>query len=162
MERHLKALLVALVLLALYAVPVAAQDGDRDCMDFNSQAEAQQYFEENGGSATNNVDDLDRNNNGVACENNIGDYPDPATDLTPAEEVQPTPAPTLEPTEQGTPEVGPTVATEIRPEATKEMPDGMGNTGAGGFATGASVPWGSLGLAASGLLAAGYAVLRRR
>jgi hypothetical protein len=39
-----------------------------------------------------------------------------------------------------------------------EMPD----AGAGGLATGASVPWGSMGLAASGLLAAGYAVLRRR
>ena len=39
-----------------------------------------------------------------------------------------------------------------------EMPD----AGAGGLATGASVPWGTMGIAASGLLAAGYAVIRRR
>jgi len=43
-----------------------------------------------------------------------------------------------------------------------EVPGKMPPTGAGGLAAGASVPWGSLGLAASGLLAAGYAVLRRR
>jgi hypothetical protein len=43
-----------------------------------------------------------------------------------------------------------------------EMPGEMPNNGAGGLATGASVPWGSLGLMTSGLLAAGYAVLRRR
>ncbi|MDP9350718.1 MAG: hypothetical protein M3P51_04155 [Chloroflexota bacterium] len=43
-----------------------------------------------------------------------------------------------------------------------EMPGEMPHTGAGGLATGASVPWGTLGLAASGLLAAGYAVMRRR
>ena len=39
-----------------------------------------------------------------------------------------------------------------------EMPD----AGAGGLATGASVPWGTMGIAASGLLAAAYAVIRRR
>ena len=39
-----------------------------------------------------------------------------------------------------------------------EMPD----AGAGGLSTGASIPWGTMGIAASGLLAAGYAVIRRR
>jgi hypothetical protein len=39
MERHLKALLIALALLALYAAPVAAQD-DQNCLDFESQAAA--------------------------------------------------------------------------------------------------------------------------
>ncbi len=43
-----------------------------------------------------------------------------------------------------------------------ESPDEMPDTGAGGLATGAALPWGPTGLAASGLLAAGYAVIRRR
>ncbi len=43
-----------------------------------------------------------------------------------------------------------------------ESPEEMPETGAGGLAPGASVPWGTLGLVASGLLAAGYAVIRRR
>lgn len=42
--------------------------GDRDCTDFNTQAEAQDYFESNGGSATNNVDRLDADSDGLACE----------------------------------------------------------------------------------------------
>ncbi len=59
--------------------------------------------------------------------------------------------------------VEPTAAPiEPTPAPTKEVPDGMGKSGAGGLATGASVPWGPIGLAASGLLAAGYAVLRGR
>jgi hypothetical protein len=41
---------------------------DYDCGDFASQADAQAYFESDGGSATNNVDGLDSNTNGIACE----------------------------------------------------------------------------------------------
>jgi hypothetical protein len=41
---------------------------DYDCGDFASQADAQAYFEGDGGSAANNVDGLDANQNGVACE----------------------------------------------------------------------------------------------
>jgi hypothetical protein len=45
------------------------QDGiDHDCADFDSQGAAQQYFVLEGGSARNNVDHLDPNHNGVACE----------------------------------------------------------------------------------------------
>ena len=51
---------------------------------------------------------------------------------------------------------------DVRGDQQGEMPEEMPDTGAGGLAPGAAVPWGSLGLAASGLLAAGYAVLRRR
>ena len=43
-----------------------------------------------------------------------------------------------------------------------ETPEEMPETGAGGLAPGASVPWGTMGLAVSGLLAVGYAVIRRR
>lgn len=41
---------------------------DKDCKDFSSQSEAQAYFNSKGGSASNNVDDLDRDHDGVACE----------------------------------------------------------------------------------------------
>jgi hypothetical protein len=40
----------------------------KDCADFGSQAEAQAYFEANGGSPTNNVDNLDADHDGQACE----------------------------------------------------------------------------------------------
>jgi hypothetical protein len=62
-------LLIAALVLALSAAPAAlAQDADKDCADFGSQAEAQAYFEANGGSPTNNVDNLDADHDGQACE----------------------------------------------------------------------------------------------
>jgi hypothetical protein len=62
-------LLIGALVLALSAAPAAlAQDGDKDCADFASQAEAQAYFEANGGSPTNNVDNLDADHDGQACE----------------------------------------------------------------------------------------------
>jgi hypothetical protein len=41
---------------------------DRDCADFATQSDAQRYFELDGGSREENVDYLDLNRNGVACE----------------------------------------------------------------------------------------------
>ncbi len=41
---------------------------DKNCSDFSTQQAAQQYFVSMGGSATNNVDGLDNNHNGIACE----------------------------------------------------------------------------------------------
>lgn len=41
---------------------------DKNCSDFATQAEAQAYFVANGGGPTNNVDGLDRDHNGQACE----------------------------------------------------------------------------------------------
>ncbi|MDQ3099644.1 MAG: excalibur calcium-binding domain-containing protein [bacterium] len=38
------------------------------CSDFIYHDEAQEYFEENGGSPNNNVDNLDADHDGVACE----------------------------------------------------------------------------------------------
>jgi Excalibur calcium-binding domain len=62
-------LLITALVLALSAAPAAlAQDGDKDRADFASQAEAQAYFEANGGSPTNNVDNLDADHDGQACE----------------------------------------------------------------------------------------------
>lgn len=44
------------------------RSGPKSCKDFASQAEAQAYFEAHGGSPVNNVDNLDHNRNGIACE----------------------------------------------------------------------------------------------
>ncbi len=49
--------------------PPTVEDGiDYDCGDFASHQEAQEYFESQGGSASNNVDLLDRDRDGLACE----------------------------------------------------------------------------------------------
>lgn len=51
------------------STPPIGDDGiDYNCSDFSTQAEAQAYFEGQGGSPTNNVDGLDANGDGVACE----------------------------------------------------------------------------------------------
>jgi hypothetical protein len=48
---------------------ITGRDGiDRDCADFSSSDEAQRYFDEDGGSAAADVDHLDPNHNGIACE----------------------------------------------------------------------------------------------
>jgi hypothetical protein len=39
-----------------------------NCSDFGNQAAAQRYFDQHGGSPTNNVEGLDRDHDGVACE----------------------------------------------------------------------------------------------
>lgn len=41
---------------------------DRDCSDFEFQEGAQDYFDRKGGSATNDVDNLDADHDGLACE----------------------------------------------------------------------------------------------
>lgn len=42
--------------------------GDRDCGDFATHAEAQAYFVAKGGNPSNNVDRLDADHDGLACE----------------------------------------------------------------------------------------------
>lgn len=42
--------------------------GDKDCSDFRTQREAQAYFKSKGGSRYRNVDGLDRDHDGIACE----------------------------------------------------------------------------------------------
>ncbi len=46
----------------------SSSSGDKDCSDFSSHAQAQEYFTSHGGSPTNNYDRLDNNHDGVACE----------------------------------------------------------------------------------------------
>ncbi len=59
------AFVVALIMALSFAPPVAA---DRDCADFSSQAQAQAYFEDNGGSRRYNFDRLDADGDGFVCE----------------------------------------------------------------------------------------------
>lgn len=44
---------------------------DRNCADFATQADAQAFFLAHGGSPVRNVDNLDANHNGVACEDHF-------------------------------------------------------------------------------------------
>lgn len=46
----------------------STSSGDKDCSDFATQEEAQAYFKSKGGSPTNNVDKLDSDQDGIACE----------------------------------------------------------------------------------------------
>jgi hypothetical protein len=48
------------------ATPTAS--ATKNCSDFKTQPEAQQYFTSHGGSKSNNFDNLDPNRNGIACE----------------------------------------------------------------------------------------------
>ena len=60
---------MGLVLVVLAGtLPGTAAAGDRDCTDFNTQAEAQSYFDRMGGGPNNNVDRLDADGDGRACE----------------------------------------------------------------------------------------------
>lgn len=56
-------------------------DGDhrteKDCSDFATQEDAQEYFLSNGGSPSNNVDGLDDDHDGVACESLPHRAPEP-------------------------------------------------------------------------------------
>ena len=54
------------------AAPTGSAMTDNYCRYFPSQAAAQVYFTSVGGSATNNVHDLDINRNGIACEDYNG------------------------------------------------------------------------------------------
>jgi hypothetical protein len=58
---------------------VGTAQTDRDCPDFATQEEAQDYFRANGGDENNNVDNLDADGDGIACE----DLPSRSADGTP-------------------------------------------------------------------------------
>ncbi|WP_394218638.1 excalibur calcium-binding domain-containing protein [Halobacillus trueperi] len=49
-------------------VSADSHDGDKDCSDFDSTAEAEQYWKENGYDENNDPDRLDRDKDGVPCE----------------------------------------------------------------------------------------------
>jgi hypothetical protein len=77
-----KLVLVTVVLVAavgLLAGPAVAQEGDLDCKDFNSQAEAQAKLDEDRSDPHR----LDADNDGQACETFPYTQPDPGP--TPSE-----------------------------------------------------------------------------
>ncbi|MEJ2865338.1 excalibur calcium-binding domain-containing protein [Actinomycetospora flava] len=82
--------------LALGAGVAAA--ADKNCSDFTSQPQAQAYFTANGGSAINNVNNLDADHDGMACDTHpyapsgsATGSPRPSLPIQPP--VQPTPVP---------------------------------------------------------------------
>lgn len=82
----------ALLVLCLIqtAMTQAATQGDHDCPDFATQADAQAHFEAAGGSPSNNVDRLDADQDGIACESLPSGTPDPG-DATPQQSSAGTP-----------------------------------------------------------------------
>ncbi|MED4205452.1 LPXTG cell wall anchor domain-containing protein [Neobacillus mesonae] len=77
MKKALLSLLMTSFVFVFGLQNVSAQS-DKNCPDFSTWNEAQTYFEQNGGSPTNNVDDLDRDGDGLACEDLAG-APDKTT-----------------------------------------------------------------------------------
>ena len=60
--------LIVLTVGAISLTSSTAAAVDRDCSDFDTQAQAQSYFEGKGGGPNNNVDRLDADGDGRACE----------------------------------------------------------------------------------------------
>jgi endonuclease YncB( thermonuclease family) len=82
---------VAICLIAAGGSPSSSQAADRDCSDFASQAAAQEFFIAAGGP-TSDLNRLDADGDGIACESN----PCPcssATGTPPAPPVIPVPPP---------------------------------------------------------------------
>lgn len=69
-DRMAIGLCIALIASGVALGTGVASAAGKNCMDFPTQSAAQSYFDANGGSATNNVDGLDRDHDGVACEGN--------------------------------------------------------------------------------------------
>jgi hypothetical protein len=101
----LKRFVLLMVLAISLLVPsFAFASGDKNCSDFSTWLAAQKYFESHGGSKLNNVDGLDRDHDGLACESlkgfhkghkNPNDNPVPTP---PKPEPKPQPKPTPQPT----------------------------------------------------------------
>jgi len=63
-----KVLSVLFIVSLVFAVPGFAFAADKDCDDFASQEEAQKYWDEKGYSADYDPERLDRDNDGIPCE----------------------------------------------------------------------------------------------
>ncbi len=140
---------------------LAFASGDKNCSDFKTWQEAQSYFESHGGSSSNNVDGLDRDHDGLACESLKGFKPGhknphdrPAT--PPKEEPTPIPNPKPEPKPMPLPK--PVPVPEPKPAPTPsdntKQPGGNLPKTANGFAN--SMVLGSI------MLLAGVFMLRKK
>lgn len=97
--------------------PTLTVSSDKDCADFPSQAAAQAYFLSKGGSKTNNVDNLDANHNGIACET----YSYPPV-VTPSPSHVPSPPASPSPSPAGSPSPKPSVSHTPAPPASPPAP----------------------------------------
>lgn len=105
MKKKLVGTVLGLFLVLGSALNVGAVENDRDCGDFSSHEEVMAFWYENGYSADNDPHDLDRDNDGLACEVSQSEYDsyvanqeaDNSSDETASEEE----ATTEEETEEG-------------------------------------------------------------
>jgi hypothetical protein len=186
MKRITGTLAVATLLVAS-ATPAMAQqrgpsgaDGSYNCADFDTQPEAQEFFEAEGGPE-NDPNNLDADNDGVACEGLPGapteeetdtgadpgteaaeDEDAAAEDEAPEEEAPEDEAPEEEAEEAATEEQDDVTAddTDAAEEDADEMPTAV-EAGSGGLATGMPL-WLSLAMGLGLLLLGGSVVAARR
>ncbi|MBN8233771.1 excalibur calcium-binding domain-containing protein [Halobacillus kuroshimensis] len=59
---------IGLIFSSFGAVSADNHDGDKDCPDFASEEEAKEYWDEKGYSAENDPERLDRDGDGIPCE----------------------------------------------------------------------------------------------
>lgn len=75
MKKGLAGFLTGSLLFIGTTMSVAADEhNDRDCGDFGSHEEVMAFWYENGYNAGNDPHDLDRDNDGLACEVSQGEY----------------------------------------------------------------------------------------
>ncbi|WP_053168160.1 LPXTG cell wall anchor domain-containing protein [Planococcus glaciei] len=65
---------MALLLVAGTSLDTQAAVNDKDCGDFSSHQEVMEFWYANGFSAENDPHDLDRDNDGLACEVSQSEY----------------------------------------------------------------------------------------
>ncbi|WKA51935.1 excalibur calcium-binding domain-containing protein [Planococcus liqunii] len=65
---------MALLLVAGTSLETQAAVNDKDCGDFSSHQEVMEFWYANGFSAENDPHDLDRDNDGLACEVSQSEY----------------------------------------------------------------------------------------
>ncbi|WP_142828401.1 excalibur calcium-binding domain-containing protein [Planococcus soli] len=74
MKKKLVGIAFGSFLLLGSALNVGAVENDRNCDDFSSHEEVMAFWYENGYSAENDPHDLDRDNDGLACEVSQSEY----------------------------------------------------------------------------------------
>jgi hypothetical protein len=169
MKRITGTLAVATLVVAS-ATPAMAQqrgpsgaDGSYNCADFDTQEEAQEFFEEQGGPE-NDPNRLDADNDGIACEGLPGG-PTEATTETGADpetvEAEDEDAPAQDDAESEADEDGASAEDDDPAEDIEETPTQV-DAGSGGLATGMPM-WLTLTMAIGlTLLSASVVAARRR
>lgn len=74
MKKGIAGILTGSLLFIGTTLSVGAVENDRDCGEFASHDEVMAFWYENGYNAENDPHDLDRDNDGLACEVSQGEY----------------------------------------------------------------------------------------